>query len=63
MYKKSEIGNARFAVLSKTNMLEYACEVYKEVHQTEDVPKGLCAKSSVICRIESPHPWNQGKAR
>lgn len=41
MYKKSEIGNARFAVLSKTNMLEYACEVYKEINQTQDVPKGL----------------------
>ena len=41
MYKENEIAKARFAVLTKTNMLEYACEVYKGIYKNEDCPKGL----------------------
>lgn len=41
MYKENEIAKARFAVLSKTNMLEYACEVYKGIYDTKTAPEGF----------------------
>lgn len=41
MFKEQEIAKARFAVLTKTNMLEYACEVYKGINNSEESPKGI----------------------
>ena len=40
MYKDLEITKARFALISNTNMVEYACEIYKTIHKTEQVPAG-----------------------
>ena len=44
MYKENEIAKARFAVLTKTNMLEYACEVFKGIYKDEGCPKGFLCK-------------------
>ena len=41
MFKENEIAKARYSVLTKTNMLEYACEVYRGIYNTKENPKGL----------------------
>lgn len=40
MYKENEIAKARFALLQKTNMLEYALDVFKTIYGDEEPPKG-----------------------
>ena len=44
MYKQNEIAKARYALLQKTNMLEYAVDVFKSIYPEEEPPKG--ARSS-----------------
>lgn len=41
MFKENEIAKARYSVLTQTNMLEYACEVYRGIYNTKENPKGL----------------------
>ena len=43
MFKENEIAKARYSVLTKTNMLEYACDVYRGIYNTKENPKGLYA--------------------
>ena len=40
MYKENEIAKARLALLKHTNMLSYAAEEYKRIHE-EEAPAGL----------------------
>lgn len=44
MYKQNEIAKARYALLQKTNMLEYAVDVFKSIYPKVEPPKG--ARSS-----------------
>ena len=44
MYKQNDIAKARYALLQKTNMLEYAVDVFKSIYPEEEPPKG--ARSS-----------------
>ncbi len=44
MYKQNEIAKARYALLQKTNMLEYAVDVFKSIYPEKEPPKG--ARSS-----------------
>lgn len=41
MYKQNEIAKARYALLQKTNMLEYAIDVFKSIYPEEEPPKGV----------------------
>lgn len=41
MYKEKEIAKARLTLLNNTNMVEYAMDEYKRVHNTEDVPNDM----------------------
>ena len=41
MYKQNEIAQARYALLQKTNMLEYAVDVFKSIYPEEEPPNGV----------------------
>lgn len=56
MYKENEIAKARYAVLAKTNMLEYACEVYNGIYKDQTSPKGLNCINSFIIELTSRIP-------
>ena len=46
MYKQNEIAKARFALLQKTNMLEYALDVFKTIYGDEEPPKGSLSRGA-----------------
>ena len=46
MYKQNEIAKARFALLQKTNMLEYALDVFKTIYGNEEPPKGSLSRGA-----------------
>lgn len=48
MYKQNEIAKARYALLQKTNMLEYAVDVFKSIYPEEEPPK-VCARLRRDC--------------
>ena len=52
MYKEKEIAKARLTLLNNTNMVEYAMDEYKRVHNTEDVPNGKKGWKRVRIRHE-----------
>ena len=52
MYKEKEIAKARLTLLNNTNMVEYAMDEYKRVHNTEDVPNGTKGWKRVRIRHE-----------
>ena len=58
MYKENEIAKARYAVLTKTNMLEYACEVFKGIYKEEECPKGFFLYGYVRYRFVRSYSWN-----
>ncbi|OAO16760.1 eukaryotic initiation factor [Blastocystis sp. ATCC 50177/Nand II] len=47
MYKQNEIAKARYALLQKTNMLEYAVDVFKSIYPEEEPPKELKSKAQI----------------
>ncbi|KAM7453489.1 hypothetical protein BLSTO_05762 [Blastocystis sp. subtype 1] len=47
MYKQNEIAKARYALLQKTNMLEYAVDVFKSIYPEEEPPKELKGKAQI----------------
>lgn len=46
MYKQNEIAKARFALLQKTNMLEYALDVFKTIYGDGEPPKGSLSRGA-----------------
>ena len=40
VYPEGEILEAKIQLLQKTNMLDFAADIYKSLHSTDDVPAG-----------------------
>eukprot|EP00123_Amoebidium_parasiticum_P011305 comp20637_c0_seq1/m.26716 comp20637_c0_seq1/g.26716 ORF comp20637_c0_seq1/g.26716 comp20637_c0_seq1/m.26716 type:complete len:445 (-) comp20637_c0_seq1:140-1474(-) len=48
MYPMNQLLKAKLALLQKTNMVDYAADVYKQVHDTEDVPEEFSVRRDEV---------------
>ncbi|KAK9154791.1 hypothetical protein Sjap_002271 [Stephania japonica] len=54
LYKDDEILKAKIELLSKTNMVDYAMDIHKNLYQTEDVPQDMVDRRvEVVARLKS----------
>jgi hypothetical protein len=50
MFQKTEVDKARFTVISSTNMIEYAMDIYRGIYGEDKCPKGKKRKSNITFR-------------
>jgi translation initiation factor 3 subunit E len=54
LHTKEELANSKLAVLFKTNMVDFAMDIHKEMHGAGKVPAELTARrDEVVARIEA----------
>ncbi|KAI8324162.1 eukaryotic translation initiation factor 3, subunit 6 [Martensiomyces pterosporus] len=53
VYKEEDMLKAKFELLSNTNMVDFTGELYKQIHDTDDLPEEFAQKrEDVIRRLE-----------
>jgi translation initiation factor 3 subunit E len=50
MHTKEELEKSKLAVLFKTNMLDFAMDIYKELHGTKEVPGSMAARRDEVMK-------------
>ena len=58
VYPEAEILEAKIALLQKTNMLDFAADIYKSLHNAKDVPP-----ESVLHVVDFPSPVTPSTTR
>ncbi|KAL4421607.1 hypothetical protein ABPG75_010898 [Micractinium tetrahymenae] len=54
LYDAADIEAAKLALIEKTNMVDYAVDIYQQLNQTDEVPEALVARrSDVVSRLKS----------
>ncbi|KAF8398324.1 hypothetical protein HHK36_017251 [Tetracentron sinense] len=54
LYADEEILKAKIELLNKTNMVDYAMDIHKNLYQTEDVPQDMIdRRAEVVARLKS----------
>jgi translation initiation factor 3 subunit E len=54
LYSEPEILEAKIRLLSGTNMVDYAMDIYKSLHDTDDVPEDMVRhRAEVVSRLRS----------
>jgi translation initiation factor 3 subunit E len=54
LYSRPEILEAKIRLLSGTNMVDYAMDIHKSLHGTDDVPEDMVKRrSEVVSRLRS----------
>eukprot|EP01135_Chromosphaera_perkinsii_P006531 Nk52_evm3s539 gene=Nk52_evmTU3s539 len=48
IYSEADLMQGKIDLLSKTNMVDFAMDIHKQLHNTEDVPKELKDKREVV---------------
>lgn len=52
VYNEADIMEAKIALLQKTNMVDFAMDIHKDLYQTEDVPQKMMERrSEVVARL------------
>ena len=50
MHTKEELENSKLSVLNKTNMVDFAMDIYKELNKTKEVPKEMSARRDEVLK-------------
>lgn len=54
LYGDEEILEAKLRLLSGTNMVDYAIDIHKSLHATDDVPADMATRrADVVARLKS----------
>lgn len=54
IYEETDILQSKIALLQNTNMVDFAMDIYKDLHNTEDVPEEMKEKrQEVVARMRS----------
>ncbi|KAL4450235.1 hypothetical protein ABPG77_010904 [Micractinium sp. CCAP 211/92] len=54
LYDAADIEAAKLALIEKTNMVDYAVDIYQQLNQTDEVPEALVARrSDVVSRLKN----------
>jgi hypothetical protein len=54
VYNEEDIMRAKIALLQNTNMVDFAMDIYKELHQTDDAPAAMTERrTEVVNRLRS----------
>ena len=51
VYPEAEILEAKIALLQKTNMLDFAADIYKSLHNAKDVPPEMTKRREEVRRL------------
>ncbi len=54
LYDETDIQKAKIDLLQKTNMVDYAAEIYTDLHQTEDIPEDMnTRRKEVVAKLKT----------